>query len=99
MNNEPWVVKTRSGAIWGKICRVVIDSVSRQILCVDVILGDKSRFVRVPWRSLQIENEDIVLSTTEKEIETTLRPSGAHLPDTVTLEESAGLSFMNRSEC
>jgi PRC-barrel domain len=89
MNNEPWIVKTRSGAIWGKICRVVIDSASRQIVCVDVMLRDTSRFVRVPWKSLEIENEDIVLSTLEGDVYTTVRPSGASLPDTVTLEESA----------
>ena len=82
-------MKTRSGAIWGKICRVVIDSASRQIVCVDVMVGDTNRFVRVPWRSLEIENEDIVLSTSEGDVHTTVQPSGASLPDTVTLEESA----------
>lgn len=87
MNNEPWIVKTRSGEIWGKICRVIINSASRQIECVDVMLGDRKRFVRVPWTSLEIENEDIVLSASEGEVQTTVQPSGLH--GTVTLEESA----------
>src|SRR5688500_7713488 len=88
MNNEPWIVKTRNGAIWGKIHRVIIDSTSRQIAWVDVMLHDTNRFVRVPWRSLEIENGEIVLSTSEGELQTTVRSSGASLPDTVTLEES-----------
>ncbi len=88
MSNGPWIVKTRSGAIWGKIYRVIIDSASRQIVCVDVRLGDTNRFIRVPWKSLEIENEDIVLSTSEGELQTTMRPSGASVPETVTLEES-----------
>ena len=89
MKNEPWIVKTRSGATWGKICKVVIDSATRQIVCVDVMLGDTSHFVRVPWRSLAIENEDIVLNISEGDVHTTVGLSGARLPDTVTLEESA----------
>jgi hypothetical protein len=88
MNSEPWIVKTRNGAIWGKIHRVIIDPASRQIVWVDVMLRDKNRFIRLPWRSLEIENEEIVLSTSEEELQTTVRSSGASLPDTVMLEES-----------
>jgi hypothetical protein len=89
MNNEPWIVKTRNGAIWGKIHRVIIDSASRQIAWVDVMLRDTNRFVRVPWRNLEIENEEIVLSTSEEELQMTVGLSGPSLPDTVMLEESA----------
>jgi len=89
MHNEPWVVKTRSGKIWGKICRVVIDSASRQIVCVDVLLGGTDRFARVPWKSLELENDDIVLSTSEGEVQSIARPTGARVPDTVTLEETS----------
>lgn len=92
MNNEPWIVKTRNQAIWGKIHRVIIDSASRQIVWVDVMLSDTNRSVRVPWRSLEIKNEDIVLSTSEGELQTTVRPSGASLSDTVMLEESVPAS-------
>lgn len=89
MKNEPWVVKTRSGTVWGKICRVIIDPASRQIACVDVMLADTNRFIRLPWRNLEIENEDIILNISEGDVHPTVGPSGGRLPDTVTLEESA----------
>ena len=89
MNNDPWIVKTRSGAIWGKIHRVIIDSSSRQIVCVDVMVGDQDQFIRVPWESLSMEDEDIVLGTSEADIYATVQPSGGSVPATVTLEESA----------
>ena len=88
MNNEPWIVKTRNGAVWGKIHRVIIDSDSRQIVWVDVMLHDPTRFVRVPWSNLQIEKEEIVLSTSDGELQTGVGLSGTGLPDTVMLEES-----------
>ena len=89
MSTEPWVVKTRSGAIWGKIHRVIIDSSSRQIVCVDVMVGDQDRFIRVPWKSLSVVDEDIVLGISEADIYATVQPSGESVPATVTLEESA----------
>jgi hypothetical protein len=89
MNSEPWVVKTGTGAIWGKIHRVIIDSTSRQIVSADVMLDGTGQFMRVPWTSLQIRDDDIVLGTSETDIHTTMQPSEGRVPDTVTLEESA----------
>ena len=89
MNNEPWIVKTRNQAIWGKIHRVIIDSASRQIVWVDVMLCDTNRSVRVPWRSLEIDNEEIVLSTLEGEL---FDLPQQFVPDTVMLEESVPAS-------
>jgi hypothetical protein len=89
MNQEPWIVKTRSGSIWGKIHRVVIDSASRQIVSADVRLGDNDRVVRVPWSSLDIRDDDIVLGAPEEDIRATMRMLEGSVPDTVTLEEAA----------
>ena len=87
MNNEPWVVKTRSGQTWGRIRKLIIDSASRQIVSVDVIRDDTNRFTRVPWNRLEFENEDIVLGASEEDHMTW--PSEGSVPDTVTLEESS----------
>jgi sporulation protein YlmC with PRC-barrel domain len=89
MNNEPWVVKTRNGTVWGKILRVIIDPASRQIVSVDVMLSAQDRFIRVPWKRLEVENDDIILSITEGEVEHLESPSGAGMPTTITLEDSA----------
>lgn len=75
MSSKPWVVKTPSGEIWGKIHRVIIDAASQQIVSVDVIRGDEGQCIRLPWRSLEVENEDIVLGMSEEQVQTTLRPS------------------------
>jgi hypothetical protein len=88
MSHGPWTVKTRSGAIWGKIHRVIIDSSSRQILCIDVML-DNAQLIRVPWTSLEVGDDEIVLGTSEGDIHTAMRPLDGGVPDTVTLEESA----------
>ena len=88
MNNEPWVVKTQSGTVWGKICRVIIDPASRQIACVDVMLADTNRFIRVLWKSLELEHDDIVLSLSDGEVQASALPSEVNVSDTVMLEES-----------
>jgi sporulation protein YlmC with PRC-barrel domain len=88
MNNEPWVVKTVNGTVWGKIFRVSIDPATRQIVSVDVMLSAQDRLVRVPWKRLEVENDDIILSIPEDEVETLECPSGAGLPATMTLEDS-----------
>ena len=88
MNNEPWVVKTRNGTVWGRILRVIIDSASRQIVSVDVILSAQDRFVRVPWKSMEVENDDLILVIAEEEVVKLECPSGAALPATMTLEDS-----------
>ena len=89
MSHEPWIVKTGTGAIWGEIHRVIIDSISRQIVSVDVMLDDTGQFIRLPWTSLQIQDDDIVLGVPEADIYTTMQPSEGRVPpDTVTLEES-----------
>ncbi len=89
MKNEPWVVKTSAGDIWGKICRVVIDSSSRQVVCVGVMLCDTNQCVRVPWKNLEIKGQDIVLNTSEGDIHMAMLPWEGKAQDTVTLEESA----------
>ena len=89
MNHGHWIVKTRSGAIWGTIQRVIIDSVSRQIACVDVVLDDTDQFIRVPWTSFEMKDDNIVLGAPETDIHTTMQLSEGRVPDTVTLEESA----------
>ena len=94
MNNKPWIVKKRSGEIWGRIRRVIIDPATRQIVSVDVVLDDTGRLVRVPWVSFEMKNEDIMLRTSDGEVNTTVMgASGAGLPDTVTLEVSAPRAF------
>ena len=85
MTDSPWIVKTATGAFWGKIHRVIIDSTSRGIVSADVMLDGTGHFIRVPWTSLQIKNDDIVLAASETDIHTTMQASEGSVPDTVTL--------------
>jgi hypothetical protein len=94
MQNKPWIVKKRSGETWGQIRKVVIDPATRQIVSVDVLLNDIGGLVRVSWASLRIQNEDIVLCTSEREVETTIiGASGASLSEAVMLEVSVPPAF------
>lgn len=86
MKNEPLVVKTKSGAVWGKVHRLIIDPVNRQIAYVDVILADMDRRVRLPWKSLEVVNDFLL---TKAEVEGMEWSYGEPMPDMVTLVDSA----------
>jgi hypothetical protein len=50
---------------------------------------DNAQLICVPWTSLEIEDDEIVLGTSEGDIHTAMQPLDGGVPDTVTLEESA----------
>lgn len=89
MKNEPLVVKTQSGAVWGKVHRLIIDPANRQIAYVDVILADMKRHVRLPWKSLEVVNDHFVL--TKNEAEGMEWSYGEPVSDMVTLVDSSSL--------
>ena len=74
MASKYWTVKTRSGDEWGHIRRLIIDRRARQILAADVVLSQTKAAVRVPWDSVEIEDEVNLLWSTEQ-----LRCAGASI--------------------
>jgi hypothetical protein len=87
MGAEHWIVRKPSGEEWGIIKRLIIDSTTRQITYADVILGETGRLIQVPWESLTVQKEWLILSMPEERINTPLLgASGLGLGETVTME-------------
>lgn len=87
MGAEHWIVRKPSGEEWGIIKRLIIDSTTRQITYADVILGETGRLIQVPWESLTVQKEWLVLSMPEGRADTpVMEASGLGLGETVTME-------------
>lgn len=87
MSAEHWIVRKPSGEEWGIIKRLIIDSTTRQITYADVILGETGRLIQVPWESLTVQKEWLILSMPEGRADTpVLGASGLGLGGTVTME-------------
>jgi hypothetical protein len=87
MSAEHWIVRNPSGEEWGIIKRLIIDSTTRQITYADVILGETGRLIQVPWESLTVQKEWLILSMPEERADTpVLGASGLGLGETVTME-------------
>jgi hypothetical protein len=87
MNTEHWIVKKPNGEEWGLIKRLIIDSATRRISYVDVIVANTGRLVRIPWESFEMHPEWITLSTSEEKVnEMAMKVSGPEFAATVTKE-------------
>ena len=87
MSAEHWIVRKPSGEEWGIIKRLIIDSTTRQITYADVILGETGRLIQVPWVSLTVQKEWLILSMPEEKVDTpVMEASGLGLGETVTME-------------
>ena len=87
MSAEHWIVRKPSGEEWGIIKRLIIDSTTRQITYADVILGETGRLIQVPWVSLTVQKEWLILSMPEEMVGTpVMGASGLGLGETVTME-------------
>jgi hypothetical protein len=87
MSTENWIVKTLGGEEWGFVKRLIIDSVSRQISHVDVILSETGRLIRIPWESFEVRDEGIRLSMPEGQVNTNAtRPNGIVVAGTVAMD-------------
>lgn len=87
MSAEHWIVRKPSGEEWGIIKRLIIDSTTRRITYADVILGETGRLIQVPWESLTVQKEWLILSMPEERVNTpVMGASGVGLGETVTME-------------
>lgn len=87
MGAEHWIVRKPSGEEWGIIKRLIIDSTTRQITYADVILGETGRLVQIPWESLTVQKEWLILSMPEERVTTpVMGASQLGLGETVTME-------------
>lgn len=87
MSAEHWIVRRSGGEEWGIIKRLIIDSTTRQITYADVILGETGRLVQVPWESLSVQKEWLILSMPEERVNTlVIGASRVGLGETVTME-------------
>lgn len=87
MSAEHWIVRKPSGEEWGIIRRLIIDSTTRQITSVVVILGESGRNIQVPWESFTVQKEWITLSVPEGRVNTpAMDTSRSGLGETVTMD-------------
>ena len=87
MSIENWIVKTLGGEEWGFVKRLIIDSVTRQISHADIILSKTGRLIRIPWESVEVRDEGIILSMPVGQVNANaIRPSDVGLPHTVAME-------------
>lgn len=65
MGTDSWVVNNREGEEWGLIKRLILDSATRQINYVDVVVIHTGHVARIPWDNFEIGNEGITLGMSE----------------------------------
>ena len=87
MRTENWIVKTLDGQERGFVKRLIINSFTMEISHADVILSENGRPIRIPWVSVEVRDEGIILRMPEGQVNTNaIRPSGVGLSYTVAMK-------------
>ncbi len=68
MGSDKWIVNNRAGEEWGLITRLILDSVTRQISYVDVVVIQSGHVARVPWDGFEIRDQGITLGMPETQV-------------------------------
>lgn len=68
MGADNWIVNNRAGEEWGLIKRLILDSVTRQINYVDLVLIHTGHVARLSWDNFEIGSGGITLSLSEAQV-------------------------------
>ena len=68
MGTDNWIVNNREGEEWGLIKRLILDSVTRQINYVDVVVIHTGHVARIPWDNFEIGHKGITLGMCEAQV-------------------------------
>jgi hypothetical protein len=87
MGVESWRVRNSRGEDLGSIKKFIIDSNTRQISYIDVVLMRTNQLVRVPWNICEVINDAIWLKASAD----LLPPALQMMDGRITLEVNSGL--------
>ncbi len=68
MGTDNWIVNNRAGEEWGLIKRLILDSVTRQINYVDLVVIHTGHVARLAWDNFEIGNGGITLGLSEAQV-------------------------------
>ena len=65
MGTDNWIVNNRAGEEWGLISALILDSVTRQINYVDLVVIHTGHVARLPWDNFEIRHRGHHLGISE----------------------------------